>query len=77
MPFHVRNKETERLTRELARSANLGLTEAVHRAVENEIKRRVKATPLWQRSATLRSSIALRLKDRAPVDKAFRDSLYE
>ena len=77
MAFHVRNKETERLTRELARSAGLGLTEAVHLAVESEIGRRARATPLWQRSAALRGCIALRLKDRAPVDKAFRDSLYE
>ena len=77
MPFHVRNKETERLTRELARTANLGLTEAVHQAVKNEIKRRAKTTPLWQRSTALRSRIAMRIKDRGPVDKAFRDSLYE
>ncbi|HLF22179.1 MAG TPA: type II toxin-antitoxin system VapB family antitoxin [Aestuariivirga sp.] len=77
MAFHVRNKETERLTRELARSAGLGLTEAVHLAVESEIGRRARATPLWQRSAALRGRIALRLKERAPVDKAFRDSLYE
>ncbi len=77
MPFHVRNKETERLTRKLARTANVGLTEAVHQAVKNEIKRRAKTTPLWQRSAALRSRLALRLRDRAPVDKAFRDNLYE
>jgi antitoxin VapB len=77
MAFHIRNRETERITPELARSAKTGLTEAVHMAVSNELKRRQRAIPLWERSTALRKRVRARVKDAAPVDKAFRDSLYE
>jgi antitoxin VapB len=77
MPFHVRNKDTERLARELARTAKLGLTEAVHLAVSNELRRRQRAIPLWERIASLRKRIRTRVKDNRPVSKEFRDDLYE
>jgi antitoxin VapB len=77
MPFHVRNRETERLARELARSAKLGLTEAVHIALANELRRRQQAVPLWERTAALRRRVTARVRDVRPVDKAFRDDLYE
>ena len=75
--FHIRNRETERLARELARSAKLGLTEAVHVAVANELLRRRQAVPLWERTAGLRKRVRARVKNARPVDKAFRDDLYE
>jgi antitoxin VapB len=77
MAFHIRNRETERLARELARSAKLGLTEAVHLAVANELRRRQQAVPLWERTATLRKRVRARIKDSGSADKAFRDDLYE
>ena len=77
MAFHVRNRETERLARELARRAKLGLTEAVHVAVTNELRRRQGAVPLWERTAALRKRVRARIKDARPVTKAFRDDLYE
>jgi antitoxin VapB len=77
MPFHIRNRETEKLTRKLARTARMGLTEAVHMAVANELERRQQAVPLWERTADLRARVRARVKDSRPVDKAFRDSLYE
>ena len=77
MAFHVRNKETERLTRELARRTNLGLTDAVRLAVTNELARHEQSTALWDRIADLRQSVAARIKHPEPVAKAFRDSLYE
>jgi antitoxin VapB len=75
MAFHVRNRETERLVRELARREKLGLTEAVHVAVSNELRR--QPIPLWDRIAPLRKRLKARIKDARPVSKAFRDSLYE
>jgi antitoxin VapB len=75
--FHVRNKETEVLTRELARRTNLGLTEAVRLAVKNELARHEARFSLWERTASLREDIRRRIKDPAPVGKTFRDSLYE
>lgn len=77
MPFHIRNRDTERLARELARTAKLGLTEAVHLALSNELSRRQAAVPLWERTTALRKRVRARVKDTRPVDKAFRDSLYE
>jgi antitoxin VapB len=77
MAFHVRNRETELLARELARRAKLGLTEAVHLALTNELRRRRRAVPLWERTASLRKRIKARVKDPRPVGKAFRDDLYE
>ena len=76
MAFHVRNQETERLARELARTAKLGLTEAVHLALSNELRRRKRAIPLWDRVADLRKRIRARVKDNRPVTKEFRDDLY-
>jgi antitoxin VapB len=75
MAFHVRNRETERLVRELARREKLGLTEAVHVAVSNELRRH--SASLWDRIAPLRKRLRTRIKDSRPVGKAFRDSLYE
>ena len=77
MAFHIRNRETEKLARELARRARLGLTEAVHLAVFNELRQRERAVPLWERTAKLRTRVRRRVKDPSPVDKAFRDDLYE
>jgi antitoxin VapB len=75
--FHIRNRKTEELARELARTAKLGLTEAVHVAVANELRRRNLDVPLWERTAALRKRVSARVRDPRPVDKAFRDSLYE
>jgi antitoxin VapB len=77
MAFHIRNRDTERLARELARTAKLGLTEAVHVAVSNEIRRRRRAVPLWERTAALRKRVGARVKSPEPITKAFRDELYE
>ena len=77
MAFHIRNRETEKLARELAQTARLGLTEAVHVAVTNELRRREREVPLWERTAKLRKRVRRRVKDRSPVDKSFRDDLYE
>jgi antitoxin VapB len=75
--FHIRNRETEKLARDLARSAKLGLTEAVHVALSNELRRRQRDIPLWERTAKLRKRVKVRVKDDRPIDKTFRDSLYE
>ena len=77
MPFHIRNRETDRLIRELARAAKLGLTEAVHVAVSNELRRRERQVPIWQRTAALRRRMRARIKDARPITKAFRDDLCE
>jgi antitoxin VapB len=43
MAFHVRDKETDTLVRELARDRGVGLTEAVKLAVKSELARNENA----------------------------------
>ena len=76
MAFHVRNRETERLVRELARRQKIGLTEAVHVAVSNELGRRGEEPSLWEKTAAIRRRVRARVKDPRPVDKTFLDDLY-
>ena len=40
MAFSIKDPETDRIVRDLAKRAGLGLTDAVRMAVENELKRR-------------------------------------
>lgn len=39
MPFHIKNPETDALARKLAAAKRVGLTEAVHMALANELAR--------------------------------------
>lgn len=77
MAFHIRNGETERLTRALARQANLGLTEAVHMAVKNEIARLNGRKTFQERTAAIVEEVSKSVKNPTPLGKEFYDSLYE
>jgi antitoxin VapB len=44
MAFHIRNPETDRLARQVAKLKGTGLTEAVHAALEHELARE-RCTP--------------------------------
>lgn len=61
--------------RQLARGAKLGLTEAVHVAVSNEIRRQQKRSPIWERTKHLRKRVRGRVKTMQPATKRFRDGL--
>jgi antitoxin VapB len=76
MAFHVRNRDTERLVRELAHREKIGLTEAVHIAVSNELHRRGEQPRLWEKTAAIRRRVTARVKNPRPVPKAFLDDLY-
>jgi len=77
MAFHIRNPETDRLAREVARLKRMGLTEAVHAALERELAH--------ERAQPSSVDIALEFVRRfhlervpaksLPADKAFYDSL--
>jgi antitoxin VapB len=77
MAFHIRNAETDKLARKLAKAKNVGLTQAVHTALENELER--------ERSDVSAVERALAFIERhkndgdpskgLPADKAFYDSL--
>jgi antitoxin VapB len=75
MPFHVRDKETDALVRELAKRRRIGLTEAVKLAVGNELKREAAQEPLWERLKKIADSVAQYEDTGTKADKAFFDRL--
>jgi antitoxin VapB len=77
MAFHVRNSETEKLVRALAQDAKVGLTEAVHLAVEAELIRRKRTSTFTERTAEICRTTAARVKHPEPLPKSFYDDLYE
>ena len=79
MPFHIKNTETDALARRVAALKGIGLTEAVHQALVHELERDQAKPSLVDLG--LKFCAELRAKgDQArslPVDKAYRDALYE
>lgn len=75
MAFHVRDRETDTLVRELARKRGVGLTEAVRLAVRHELERDVAAVPLYERIAALQEKVLRRPPTGLAADKAFFDEL--
>ncbi len=75
MPFHVRDRETDRLVRELAGKRGIGLTEAVKLAVRHELQREREAVPLRAHLGALRTQILKRAATGQIANKAFFDDL--
>ena len=79
MAFHIKNRETEALARRVAALKGVGLTEAVHTALRNEIERELAKPSLvdvglqFCRDLRTRGNPAM----AKPVDKAFQDGLYQ
>jgi antitoxin VapB len=77
MAFHIRNAETDRLARQVARLKGTGLTEAVHVALENELARETSNVSLADKIATFSRELRARSHPERglPADKDFFDSL--
>jgi antitoxin VapB len=75
MPFHVRDAETDRLVRKLARAKGVGLTDAVKLAVSNEIQREAQVTPLRVRLRMIVAPLADYPRTGKRADKKFFDEL--
>lgn len=79
MAILIKNPETDALVRRVAAAKGVGLTEAVHDALQHELDA-LKASP-----SLVEIGLALTREMRAkgnpaaglPVDKEFIDSLYE
>ncbi|MDQ4061856.1 MAG: type II toxin-antitoxin system VapB family antitoxin [Pseudomonadota bacterium] len=50
MTLHIRNRETDELARKLAERQNISITDAVRRALTNELQRLNEAVPLPDRN---------------------------
>lgn len=79
MAFHIKNPETDALARKLAALKKTGLTEAVHMALTHELEREQGKPSLVELGIRFCRDLRARGNPASgrPVDKAFRDSLYE
>jgi antitoxin VapB len=77
MAFHIKNEETDRLARKVARLKRSGLTEAVHVALQHELDRETAKVPLADRVDEFSRELRARSHPErgVPADKAFFDSL--
>jgi antitoxin VapB len=75
MAFHIRDPETDRLARELARLRGGGITEAVKSALEAQLARERRRIPLMERIKDITDEIAAAPKTGLKADKAFYDWL--
>ncbi|AQR61542.1 transcription factor [Brevundimonas sp. LM2] len=76
MAFHVRDKETDALVRELALRRGVGLTEAVRLAVEGELARQGREVAEKRaRVSALLNEVDAWPRTGLKADKAFFDEL--
>lgn len=76
MAFHVRDPETDRLARELARLQGNGITGAVRSALETKLAEERKKVPLMERIKDITDEIAAAPDTGLKADKAFFDDLW-
>ena len=75
--FHIRDPETDRLARELARLRRTGITEAVRAALEAKLAEERRRVPLLERIKDITDRIAAYPDTGLQADKAFYDSLND
>ncbi len=75
MPLNIRNETVNRLARRLAARTRLNKTEAVKLALENELRRIERKTPLRIRLRPLQERLLRRPATGLDADKRFYDEL--
>lgn len=75
MPLNIRSEEVNRLAEKLADRVHVNKTEAVQRALENELRRLDDALPLRVRIRPLQQRVLSRPPTGYEADKAFFDEL--
>jgi len=75
MPLNIRSEEVNRLAKKLAVRIGVNKTEAVRRALQNELNRAGESLSLWKRLKPLRAKIAAFPDTGLVADKAFFDEL--
>ena len=77
MAFHVRDPETDRVVRELARKRGTSLTRTIRDACARELDRHPDARPLRERLAAIADQFDEFPRTGLSADKAFYDSLND
>ena len=75
MPLNIRSEEVNGLADRLAARTRLNKTEAVKRALENELRRVDQVLPLRERLRDLQDRVMARPATGLEADKAFYDAL--
>jgi antitoxin VapB len=75
MPLNIRSEEVNLLAEELAARKHINKTEAVKLALENELRRTAKHTPLMERLRPLQDRLAVHPDTGVILDKQFFDDL--
>lgn len=75
MPLIIRDERVNRLAESLARRLRLTKTEAIRVALENELRRLDRSTPLRERVRPLQERIRKRPATGLRADKDFFDDL--
>ncbi|MFI5012325.1 MAG: type II toxin-antitoxin system VapB family antitoxin [Hyphomicrobiales bacterium] len=76
MAFHIKDKETDRAVRRLAKIKGKTLTSTIREAVEHEYERERAQIPLIERLKPIQDRFAaLSRPGGLPADKAFFDEL--
>jgi antitoxin VapB len=75
MPLNIRSEEVNSLADRLATRTRLTKTEAVKRALENELRRVDQVLPLRERLRALQDRVMARPATGLAADKAFYDAL--
>jgi antitoxin VapB len=73
--YNIKDIETDRIIRELARIKRKPILDAIREACQNEIERERAKTPLWERLDDLRARVRAAPTTGLKVDKAFFDEL--
>jgi len=75
MAFHIRDRETDALVRELARKEKIGLKDAVKNAVQARLKTLEAKPSLHEQLTKIADGISRAPKTGKKADKAFFDGL--
>ncbi len=75
MPLNIRAEDVNRLAETLANREHINKTEAVRRALENELRRLDQGVPLRERLRPLQARVMSRPATGLEADKAWFDAL--
>ena len=75
MAYNIKDPDTDRIIRELARLKGKPILDSIREACEHEIERERRKVPLWERLQPLQDKVAAAPDTALKADKAFFDEL--
>jgi len=75
MAYNIKDPETDRIIRALAKLKRKSIVDSIREACEAELKREREKIPLWERLRPLVERVARTPKTGLKADKAFFDEL--